>query len=361
MTATSVTAAAADHLFTPALEHEQVRVFHDDRTGLILTIAIHSTACGPALGGLRLWRYPSVDDGVRDAMRLSRAMTFKAAGAGLALGGGKATIWDDGRWSGELRTERMKVVGDVIASFDGAYITGEDIGTLMSDMDIIAGRTPNVIGKSPEVGGAGDPSPTTARGVLGAIRVTLESLDGSPDLAGTRIGVVGVGKVGSSLAEQLAAQGAEVLVSDVDEERLRRTAATAGACAMTTPELLAQELDVLAPCSLGELIDERVARDLRVRAVAGGANNPLAGDHVADVLADCGILFVPDFISNCGGLIYVASEHYGFDAEAVERQLQDAHARTAELLAEAKESGETPLAIALRQVRERVAAAAAAR
>jgi valine dehydrogenase (NAD+) len=249
----------------------------------------------------------------------------------------------------------------VIASLDGAYITGEDIGTLMSDMDIIAGRTPNVIGKSPEIGGAGDPSPTTARGVLGAIRVSLEALDGSPDLTGKRIGVVGVGKVGSSLAEQLAAAGAEVLVSDVDQERLQRTAAAAGARALSTPELLAEELDVLAPCSLGELIDDDVARSLRVRIVAGGANNPLAGDHVADILAAREILFVPDFISNCGGLIYVASEHYGFDAEAVERQLQEAHVRTGELLAEAKDTGETPLAIALRQVGQRVAAAAAAR
>lgn len=360
MTATS-TASTSDRLFTPELEHEQVRVHRDARTGLILTIAIHSTALGPALGGLRLWAYPSVDDAVRDAMRLSRAMTFKAAGAGLKLGGGKATIWDDGRWTGELRTERMKVVGDVIASLDGKYITGEDIGTLMSDMDIIAGRTPNVIGKSPEIGGAGDPSPTTARGVLGAIRVSLEAIDGSPDLTGKRVGVVGVGKVGSSLAQQLADAGAEVVVSDVDQTRLKAVADAIGGRAMTTPELLGQELDVLAPCSLGELIDEDVARSLRVRIVAGGANNPLAGDHVADVLAEREILFVPDFISNCGGLIYVASEHYGFDPDAVERQLQEAHARTAELLAEAKRTGETPLAIALRQVHERVASAAAAR
>jgi len=343
-------------VFGTALEHEQVRLYRDGRCGLTLALAIHSTALGPALGGLRLWAYPTVDAAVGDALRLSHAMTFKAAAAGLDLGGGKATVVDDGHWA-ELRAQRMAAVGDLVESLGGTYVTGPDIGTTLDDMDAIAGRTRHVIGKSQARGGAGDPSPTTARSVVGAITAALEVAAGSGELQGRRVGIVGVGKVGRSLAEQVAREGAEVLVSDVDPDRVRRCAADLGARALTTAELLAAELDVLAPCSLGELIDEPAARALRCRVLAGGANNPLAGPAVADVLAERGIVYVPDFIANCGGLIHVASELHGFDAAAVERDLAAASERTADLLAEAARSGEPPVRIAARRARERLSAA----
>ena len=155
-------------VFGTALEHEQVRLYRDNASGLTVALAIHSTALGPALGGLRLWAYPTVDAAVADALRLSRAMTFKAAAAGLDLGGGKATVVDDGRWT-ELRARRMAAVGDLVESLDGTYVTGPDIGTTLDDMDAIADRTAHVIGKSQARGGAGDPSPTTPPGGLGAL------------------------------------------------------------------------------------------------------------------------------------------------------------------------------------------------
>jgi glutamate dehydrogenase/leucine dehydrogenase len=199
-------------MFGDAFEHEQLHVRRDPQTELTLAIAIHSTALGPALGGLRLWAYPTVDEAVGDALRLARAMTFKAAAAGLDLGGGKATVVDDGRWPA-LRERRMQAIGDVVESLGGRYVTGPDVGTTMRDMDAIAQRTRHVIGKSEALGGANDPSPTTARGVLGAIAAALGVTTGSSDLGGRRVGVVGVGKVGHSLAAQLARAGADVLVA----------------------------------------------------------------------------------------------------------------------------------------------------
>jgi leucine dehydrogenase len=321
-----------------------------------MAVAIHSTALGPALGGLRLWAYSTLDAAVGDALRLSQAMTFKAAAAGLDLGGGKATLLDDGLW-GERRDERMRVVGDLVESLGGRYVTGPDIGTTMADMDAIAARTRHVIGKSQACGGADDPSPVTARGVADALRAALGARTGSDALAGRRSGVVGAGKDGASLAAQLAAAGAEVLVSDVDPDRVARCERETGAHGRTTDALLRERLDGLAPCALGELIDEAVARDLRCLVVAGGANNPLAGDGVADVLAAREILYVPDFIANCGGLIHVESERTGFDHADVERRLADAHARLTALLEESARDGESPLRLASRRAGERVAAA----
>jgi valine dehydrogenase (NAD+) len=328
--------------------HERVHVIADRDTGLGAVVAIHSTVLGPALGGLRLWRYErGLVDALEDALRLSRAMTLKAAAAGLDLGGGKAVVLDDGqdeRWG--MRLERF--AGELEA-LDGAYITAEDVGTTTDDMDFLARLTRHVVGRSARGGVGGDPSPDTARTVLGAIRAALWALDGSSDLEGRVVGVLGLGKVGSWLARWLAADGATVLAYDplpVSIDGVERVDAQ--------HELLARELDVLAPCALGGVVDESVASSLRCRVVCGAANNPLVSAAAAPTLARRGILYVPDFVANCGGLIRADAERRGAGAAEVDRKLWEAEQRTREILAEAREAGETPVGVAERHAWARI-------
>jgi valine dehydrogenase (NAD+) len=337
--------------------HEQVVVRQDAKCGLRLLIAVHSTVLGPALGGMRLRAYPGgIRDALDDVLGLARTMTLKASAAGLDLGGGKAVMIDDGDQS--LRRRRFEVAADVIDTLGGAYITAEDIGTTTDDMDVMAERTPWVVGRSRRRGGAGDPSPITATTVFRALRCALEAATGSRDLEGRRVGVVGLGKVGSVLAERLAASGALVLATDLDPERSERFACEHGGEVVPSAEaLFGIELDALAPCATGGLIDEAIAGAIRCRVVCGAANNPLTGRQVARRLAARGILYVPDFLANCGGLIHVDAERRGFDPALVEAGIEHAMSRLDQALAFADGDGLTPLEAAERQALERVEAA----
>jgi glutamate dehydrogenase/leucine dehydrogenase len=347
--------------------HERVVITQDPDTGLRLLVAVHSTVLGPALGGLRLRSYAGgLHAALDDVLALARTMTFKAAAAGLDLGGGKAVVIDDGRMppGSDLRAARLEAAGHAIDELGGVYVTAEDVGTTIEDMEAIARGTRFVVGRSPEAGGGGDPSPVTAATVLAAIWIALASPAAgaaashalSPDsLTGARVGVVGLGKVGGVLADRLVSAGAEVLAFDVDPERLATAQKHGIEPASSLGHLLAAPLDVLAPCALGGLIDGEVASALRCRVVCGAANNPLATPAVATALAAREILYVPDFLANCGGLIHVAAEWEGTGAAGVQRLLTRAATQLERVLAEAAAEEVTPQAAAERVAVERLA------
>jgi valine dehydrogenase (NAD+) len=338
-------------------DHEQVVIRQDGDTGLRFIVAIHSTVLGPALGGLRLRAYPGgLRDALDDVLALARTMTLKASAAGLDLGGGKAVMIDDGR--NELRERRMRQAAEVVESLGGAYITAEDIGTTTADMDLISRHTRFVVGRSPERGGAGDPSPVTAETVLRAMRRGLEAATGSGELDGRRVGVVGLGKVGGALAARLAGAGAHVIGTDVAAERAEAIASEHGIeLAPSAEAILSAELDVLAPCAAGGMIDDALANAIDCRVVCGAANNPLTGRSVARRLAARGILYVPDFLANCGGLIHVDAERRGYDGRTVEAAIERAMSRLERAIAVARIERATPAEVAERQALERVEAA----
>ncbi len=349
-----MTVATADSLARSLIwGHERVHLLNDPETGLEAVVAIHSTVLGPALGGLRLRTYEGgIAEALDDALRLSRAMTLKAAAAGLDLGGGKAVIVD--REDAGSRSERLAAFAREIERLGGAYITAEDIGTTTADMDFIAEHTTHVLGCSARGGLGGDPSPDTARTVFGGIRASLEALDGDSSLAGRRVGVIGLGKVGGHLAGLLVAEGAEVVAFD-PWAAAREGCREGVELAASGEEILAAELDVLAPCAIGGAIDPDAAARLNCRVVCGAANNPLSGPEVAAALARRGILYVPDFLANCGGLIHVDAERRGEGGGArLELALVDAERRTREILAAALASGELPAAIAEQRAWSRI-------
>jgi glutamate dehydrogenase/leucine dehydrogenase len=338
-------------------DHERIVIRQDATTGMRFIVAVHSTVLGPALGGLRLKRYPGgLREALADVMDLARTMTLKASAAGLALGGGKAVMVDDGL--ADMRESRLERAAEVIHDLGGAYITAEDIGTTTADMDLMARHTPYVVGRSVEQGGGGDPSPVTAETVFRAIRCGLLAACGSEDPAGRRVGVIGLGKVGYALAARLAAEGAEVVACDLDPARAERFEAEhGGSVAPSAEAVLALELDVIAPCAAGGMIDAALARAIECRVVAGAANNPLTHRDVARVLARRNVLYVPDFLANCGGLIHVAAEWHG-DGGPAEAELVDRAMESLErAIAEAEADGSIPLEVAERRALERVAAA----
>jgi len=342
-------------------DHEQIVIRQDKETGLRLIVAVHSTVLGPALGGMRLKRYPGgLREALEDVMGLARTMTLKASAAGLDLGGGKAVMIDDG--DEPMRTTRLEAAARVVDSLDGAYITAEDIGTTTADMDQMGRVTRFVVGQSVANGGGGDPSPVTAETVFQAMRRGLAAATGSGDLDGRRVGVVGLGKVGSALAKKLAEWGAHVIGCDLEMERCHCLAEAHGiSIAPSAEAILASELDVLAPCAAGGLIDEALARSIDCRVVAGAANNPLTDRGVARTLMEREIVCVPDFLANCGGLIHVSMEWYGEHGASEQQLIAGAMARLDSALATAEADGVPPIDVAERQALERVEAAHASR
>jgi leucine dehydrogenase len=336
------------------LDHEELLVKRGSRTGEYVIVAVHSTLLGPALGGARLWRYRTPGDAIADALRLSEAMTYKAAAAGLDLGGGKAVLSVERDPSPSERRALMLDLGDVVDSLGGDYITAEDVGTGAADMAIVAERTDMVVGLPPEKGGSGDPSPVTARGVLAAIRSCCEHRFGTADLDGRRICVIGLGHVGSRLARFLVDAGAELLVSDISDSK-RELAAELGADWIDPEGEATAECEVLAPCALGGMITRENLDRLRCEIVCGAANNVLAEDSLAADLDARGILYAPDFIVNSGGLISVYSELNSLPRERTEELVDRIGEVLGTILAEADSRGITPLAAAHELARERLA------
>jgi leucine dehydrogenase len=343
-----------------SFDHEQLAVRKGERSGLYSIVAIHSTALGPALGGVRLWAYPATIDAARDALRLAMGMTYKAAAARLDLGGGKGVICapPGAKLEGERRRAALLDFGDLVDSLDGRYITAEDVGICPDDLIAIRERTAHVTGLPSNRGGSGDPSPFTAMGVEAAMRACCERSFGEADLSERTVAVVGLGHVGSRLARRLAEAGAKLLVSDIVPAR-RALADELGATWVDPAEAMLTECEVLAPCALGGAIDRRNLEALRCRIVCGSANNQLADEALAGSLAQREILYAPDFIANAGGLIHVYMEITGYsEARATELAL-GIEDTLEQILATAEERSITPLDAARELARERLDAAAA--
>jgi valine dehydrogenase (NAD+) len=331
---------------------EELAIFHDRDSGLRAVVSVHSTVLGPALGGCRFHPYPSIGDAVHDAVRLGWSMTGKAALAGLDLGGGKAVIIGDPR---HLRTEALlEAFGGCIERLGGRYITAEDVGTSVADMDVIGRVTKWVVGRSPDHGGAGDPSPATAFGVFEAMRATVGHATRSDDMAGVRVTVVGVGKVGRPLVERLVAAGSLVSIADVDDGAVADLVHRLGVEPITPAAALTTPCDVLAPCALGDVLNATTIPRLRCRMVVGSANNQLGEDADAQRLADAGIVYAPDFLVNAGGLIHVADELHGYDDERVTERVRGIGRTTTQLFQEAEEQGVNPLVAAERLAQRRI-------
>jgi leucine dehydrogenase len=347
------------------LDHEDLVVRRGPRSGRHVIVAVHSTVLGPALGGVRLWHYPSEADGVRDALRLARGMTYKAAASGLDLGGGKGVICAPQKpLSATARRNLLLDFADVVESLDGRYITAEDVGTSPEDLLTIRERTRHVTGLPTDHGGSGDPSPFTAMGVEAAMRACARERFGVAGLAGRRIAIAGLGHVGARLAQRLTAAGADLVVTDVDEGR-RAVARELGARWAGPDEVLLVDCDILAPCALGGAIHAGNVGRLRCEVVCGCANNQLADEGLAVVLADRGVLYAPDFIVNAGGLIHVYRELRGYSEEDARELALGIEDTLGHILAAARAAGVTPLDAAreiaearLRAARDRVASAA---
>ncbi len=329
------------------MDHETLLVRRGPRTGISTIVAVHSTRLGPALGGCRMWHHATLDEAIQDALRLSSAMTLKAAAAGLELGGGKAVIWlpDSEVPAGEFRSELLHDYAETVELLGGSYITAEDVGTTLADMELLAQYTDHVVGRPRAHGGSGDPGSHTAAGVQAAMRACCGKRFGSRSLADRSIAIVGIGNVGGRLARALAAVGASLVLADIDESK-RVLAEELGAEWMDPDAALRAPVDVLAPCALGGVIDTRLSGELRCEIVCGSANNQLSDQRLADALAARGILFAPDFIANAGGLINVALELTGYDPEVAARRVAAIESVMDGVIAHADAAGLTPLAAA---------------
>ena len=304
-----------------------------------------------------MWNYDDSRAALRDALRLSRAMTYKAAVADLPLGGGKGVIMaaTAERWPAARRHEALLDFAETVDALAGRYITAEDVGTSSRDMSVIAERTRSVAGLARRRGGSGDPSPFTALGVETAIRACCRRVFGSDSLRDRTISIIGLGHVGSRVATRCARAGARLVLSDVNEER-RALAESLGGRWTTPARALEAEVDVLAPCALGGILDDHSVPRLRCRIVAGAANNQLADDRVADLLGAAGILWAPDFVVNAGGLINIAEELGGYDAAAARRRVRGIAGTLAQIFDAADSIGATPLTAAMELARRRLVA-----
>lgn len=340
--------------------HESVTHVIDEPTGLKAIIAVHSTVLGPALGGTRFYPYPDEQAALTDVLRLSEGMTLKSAAAGLNLGGGKAVIIGD---PDLIATDALlEAYGRAVDRLCGAYVTAEDVGTTVEMMAVVARRTRHVKGLPLDMGGSGDPSPATARGVHVSMRAVADHLWGDPSLRNRTVAIQGVGKVGSLLAERVAGEGARVVIADIESEVVQSLAHKLGAEFVEPDHILDVECDFLAPCAMGAILSARTIPHLNCRAVVGSANNQLAEDTDAGRLAEHDILYAPDYVVNAGGIVNISVEvERGFySADAAGERVDRIGERLSEILENASQSGVTPLAAAETLAAERIASHAEA-
>jgi len=332
--------------------HELIVFGHDAATSLRAIIAIHSTALGPAAGGCRMWPYATTADAVCDALRLSRGMSYKNALAGVPFGGGKAVIIGESR---QAKTPQLfEAFGRLVDSLGGRYLTAEDIGTTTADMASVARATRHVagLGRAPGEAG-GDPGPKTALGVYLGIEAAVRFRLGRQDLQGLTLAVQGVGGVGYHLCGLLAGAGAQLRVADVRAAAVQRVCEEFGARAVPVEEVLAEEVDVLAPCALGAVLSAQSIPRLRARIIAGAANNQLAQGQDGQALQAAGILYAPDYVINAGGIISVSRElHGGATEEQVIADIQGIPARLTEVFERARRENRPTNAVADQMARE---------
>jgi len=334
-----------------AWDGEEAVIRYDADSGAWMFVCVHSTALGPGGGGTRLRVYDTPADGLADALKLSGAMTRKFAAAGIPRGGAKAVLAVPELPQGEARRKLLLRYGELVASLGGTYRTAGDMNISPADLDVVAERCPWVYGTT---GKGGNSARGTAIGTHHAIRATVEHVFGSPDLAGKRILVQGAGSVGADLVRLLQADGAHVLVSDVDESR----AAATGATVVPTAEVIGTECDVYSPCAVGGTLNADTIPRLRCRTVAGCANNQLAEPEDGDRLHAAGILYAPDYVANAGGVIQlVGLEDFGWDEDELQMGLAKIGDTMRTLFRSASEQGITPAAAAEQLAMQRVAAA----
>jgi leucine dehydrogenase len=340
-----------DHM--QAMGHEQLVFCQDPHSGLSAIIAIHNTTLGPALGGTRLWPYNSHEEAVIDALRLSRGMTFKAAISGLNLGGGKAVIIANPKQKSEALWRRY---GKFVDSLGGKYITAEDVNTSARDMEYIALETDSVTGVPEYMGGSGDPSPFTAYGVFVGMKASAKKMWGSDNLSGKKVLVQGVGHVGQYLVGHLVKEGAKVMVSDIDQVKLKQTTdANPGVEVVSNADIFDLDIDIYAPCALGATLNDDSISRLKAKVVAGAANNQLADENVhGPMLVQRGILYAPDFLINAGGLINVAAELETYNADRVNGNVEKIYDRTLEIFALSEAEGIHTQAAAMKIAEKRL-------
>lgn len=326
---------------TPPMEY--VRLY-DEAAGLDGVIAIHSTARGPAAGGCRFWTYPDESAAMADAVRLAEGMSYKNAMAELPFGGGKAVLR---RPAGAFdRAALFEAFGQAVERLEGRYVTAEDVGTSVADMELVARHTSHVAGRTALAGRAGgDPSPWTALGVFEAMRAAAAFQSGST-LSSMTVAVLGVGNVGAHLCDLLAEAGAQLVVADIDPARCARMAEVHGARVVAIDEIAGVAADIFAPCALGGALDVATVGALRAKLVCGAANNQLAGEEIAGLLLQRGVTYVPDYVANAGGIINVAAEYLQESADEVRQRVVQIGPRVAAVLEEAARDGLAPSVVA---------------
>jgi leucine dehydrogenase len=302
-------------------DHEQLVFCQDKETGLRSIIAIHNTVLGPAVGGTRMWAYASEEDALTDVLRLSRGMTYKNALAGLNIGGGKAVIIGDARK--DKSEALMRRFGKFVNSVGGKYITAEDVGISTRDMEYVRLETKNVVGLPEYLGGSGDPSPVTAFGVYMGMKASNKEVTGSDSLSGKKVLVQGVGHVGEHLVEHLVKENAEVMISDIYEDRVKAVVSKFGVKAIPVDEVYDQQMDIYSPCALGATINDDTLNKLKCTIICGAANNQLKDEKIHGVeVLNKGILYAPDYLVNAGGIINCYWEIVGYNRQAALSQAE---------------------------------------
>lgn len=330
--------------------HEEVVFCHDEESGLKAIIAVHDTTLGPSLGGTRLWNYSSSGEALTDVLRLSRGMTYKSAMAGLPLGGGKAVIIGDAK---NIKSDALfRAYGRFINSLGGKYITAEDVNIRTSDIDIVAQETQHVAGTADK---AGDPSPHTALGTYLGLKAAAKHRLGSEDLNGVKIAVQGLGAVGYAFAKHCRDDGAELIVTDINEETLERAKSELDATVVGLDEIYGVDADIYAPCALGATINDETLKQLKCKIIAGSANNQLANPKHDKVVKDMGILYAPDYVINAGGVIHVCSEAADMSLEETDKRVRDIYNTLDKLFARAKEEDRPTGELADQMAREIIA------
>lgn len=323
--------------------YERLVLAEDAGAGLRALICIHSTALGPAAGGCRMWTYASDAEAITDATRLARGMTYKNAMADLGLGGGKSVIIGDARR--DKTPDLMRAFGRAVQALGGSYYTAEDVGISTEDMGFAAEETRYAVGLAGGDHGSGDPSPWTAEGVFRCLKVGAAHVWGSEDVTGKRVLVQGLGHVGMSLAEKLHAAGARLIVTDINAAALADASERLGAEVIAPGEVFAQDMDIFAPCALGAVLNTQTVPLLTAKLVCGAANNQLATPDMADALKMRGIVYLPDYVVNAGGIISVASEIHKRGENYRRGRLDGIAGRVAEMLKRAKAEGRTTVEI----------------
>ncbi len=336
------------------LGHEQVVFCNDEETRLKAIIGIHSTIMGPALGGTRMWKYKHESDAIRDVLRLSRGMTFKASISGLNLGGGKAVIIGDSRK--DKTDELMRKFGQYVNSLSGRYITAEDVGINTHDMEMVKLETDHVTGIPESMGGSGDPSPVTAYGVYMGMKAAAEHRWGNASLAGKKVFVQGIGHVGETLVKHLVEEGALVTINDIHEDRIQQISSSYKTDVHRGDDIFKIDMDVYAPCALGATVNDLTIPMMNCEIIAGAANNQLADENKhGQMLKERNILYAPDFLINAGGLINVYREIAHYDQEEALRRTENIYNTTLDIMKRSEEKNVTTHQAALQVAEERVA------